>query len=345
MKLPTITFGTALAIMIGYLLWIGRPILVPVIAAFISLYILSAAASWLGKVPLIGRTPDWLRRTLALILFTILVLLLFYLVITSFARVASALPRYQNNLDVLVARVAGLVGIENEPNWAILRDATLGRFDATRLIAPLVNSIRGFGTGLFLIVLYASFLFAERVRFAYKLRLALGETERGDRALALLTRINNRVGDYLLVKTLVNVILGSISFAVMWLIGIDFALFWAVLIAFLNYIPYVGSLLGVLFPVLLSLAQFGSLALATLSLTALTAAQVYVGAVLEPRMMGRRFNLSPLVVLLALAFWGALWGAAGAILAVPLTASLILVLAEIDETRGAAIIMSSSGRV
>jgi predicted PurR-regulated permease PerM len=129
------------------------------------------------------------------------------------------------------------------------------------------------------------------------------------------------------------------------LLGIEFALFWAVLIAFLNYIPYIGSLVGVIFPVLLSLAQFGTLSMAGVVLACLTVAQVFVGAYLEPRMMGREFNLSPFVVLLALAFWSTLWGLPGALLAVPMTASLVLVLSEIKSTRPIAVMLSASGRV
>ena len=131
----------------------------------------------------------------------------------------------------------------------------------------------------------------------------------------------------------------------MLVLGIEFALFWAVLIAFLNYIPYIGSLIGVLFPVLLSLAQFGTLSMAATVLVALTTAQVVVGAYLEPRMMGRAFNLSPFVVLLALAFWSTLWGLPGALLAVPLTASLVIVLAEIKSARPIAVLLSASGKI
>ena len=345
MQLRSVTYGTALAIMLGWLLWIGKPVLLPVIAAVISIYILSTAAESLGRVPLFGRAPIWLRRLLVLVLFTLGLAALFALVVTSFARVAAALPGYEDNLNALVGRGAALLGFEDEANWAMLRDATLGQLDATQLIAPLVTSIRGLGAMLFLIVLYASFLMAERVQFARKLRLAIGDPERSERTLAVLSRINRRVGQYLLVKTLVNAILGAISLVIMVLIGIEFAVFWAVLIAFLNYIPYVGSLLGVFFPVVLSLAQSGSLAFAALALVTLTAAQVYVGGVLEPRMMGRAFNLSPLVVLLALACWASLWGIPGAILAVPLTASLVIVLAEIDQTRPIALLMSATGRV
>ena len=80
-------------------------------------------------------------------------------------------------------------------------------------------------------------------------------------------------------------------------------------------------------------------------LACLTVAQVFVGAYLEPRMMGREFNLSPFVVLLALAFWSTLWGLPGALLAVPMTASLVLVLSEIKSTRPIAVMLSASGRV
>ena len=345
MQLRTVTYATALAIMIGWLLWIGQGVLLPIIAAVISVYVLSAAAASMERIPILGRAPHWLRRIIVLLAFTVGAVLLFILIVSNFARVVAALPGYESNLEALAARAANLVGMEDEPTWERLREATLDRIEIGRLIAPLVTSIRGFGGALFLIVLYAAFLMSERLQFAQKLLLAMGDRENGERALGLLQRINERIGQYLLVKTLVNVILGGISFAIMWLIGIEFALFWAVLIGFLNYIPYIGSLLGVVFPVLLSLAQFGSLAMAALVLITLAAAQVFVGAALEPRMMGRAFNLSPFVVLLALAFWGALWGVPGAILSVPLTASLVIVLAEIEETRPAAILMSATGRV
>jgi predicted PurR-regulated permease PerM len=345
MKLATITYSTALVIMLGWLLWIGKPVLLPVISAIIVLYVLSAAANWLGNVPVLRSAPSWLLRILVLVGFTAAIALLFFLFVTSFLRVASALPGYESNLNALVARAVIFLGIGEEPNWAILRESTLGRIDATRLIAPLVNSVGTFSVALFLIVLYAAFFFAERMYFASKLAIALGGTERGDHAMALLDRINERVGKYLVVKTTVNLILGVLSLAIMWAIGIEFAVFWAVLIAFLNYVPYFGSLVGVMFPVLLSLAQSGSIAFATLCLVTLSAAQIFVAGVLEPRLMGRAFNLSPVVVLLALAFWGTLWGVPGAMLAVPLTASLVIVFAEVDGTRPVAVMLSARGIV
>ncbi|MCB1883075.1 MAG: AI-2E family transporter [Geminicoccaceae bacterium] len=344
-QLRLLFYATGFAIMAGWLLRVGQGVILPIIAAVISLYILSAASAALDRVPLVRHMPLWLRRTIVLAGFTVAVFLLFSFIVTSFGEVAAALPRYQDTLEGLVARAADALGVAHEPNWERIRAATIGRLNVAGLIGTVVGSMGSFGGQAFLIVLYAFFLFAERDRFGDRLALAVGDAERRDRALSLLRQIDERIGNYLVVKTLVNVVLGAISFAIMWAIGIEFAPFWAVLIAFLNYIPYVGSLVGVLFPVLLSLAQFGSLGLTFLSLVLLTAAQVYVGNVLEPRLMSRAFNLSPFVVVLALAVWSALWGLPGAILAVPMTSILLIVLAEVEATRPIAIMLSANGKV
>lgn len=339
------TYGTALILMIGWLLWIGKPVLLPVLAAVISVYVLSTAAEGMQKLPILGRLPAWARSAMILIVFTLVVILLFILVINNLAQVAAALPRYESNLEMLITRNASILGIADEPTWENIRRATLDQVDFRSWVAPALLSLRGFGTTLFLVVLYASFLIAERGAMSRKVVMAMGGEEAGSRAISLLSRINERIGQYLFVKTVINVILGAISFAIMLLLGIEFALFWAVLIAFLNYIPYIGSLIGVIFPVLLTLAQFGTLSMAGGVFVSLTGAQVFVGGYLEPRMMGRAFNLSPFVVLLALAFWSTLWGLPGALLAVPLTASLVLVLAEIQTARPIAVLLSASGKV
>ncbi len=118
--------------------------------------------------------------------------------------------------------------------------------------------------------------------------------------------------------------------------------FWAILIALLNYIPYVGSFLGVIFPVVLSMAQFGSIE-RTLALAALlTLAQMGVGNVLEPRMVRRKVNMSPFVVLVALALWSSIWGVSGAILAIPLTSIIAIVMGSFASTRPFAILLAEN---
>jgi predicted PurR-regulated permease PerM len=345
MNLPQITYLTALLIMLGYILHIGKPVILPVLIALIALYILSNVTDRLGRVPVIGRLPALLRRLIVLLAFTVLTVLAFAYLADTFTQVAAALPGYESNIDALVLRAAHVFGIEDQPTWAKVRSATIDRFQVQSYIGPVLLSLRGFGGTLFLVTLYAFFMMAERAVMARKLANAFGDPERETRTIALFERINTRVGDYLSVKTVVNIILGLLSYGVLLIFGIDFALFWAILIGLLNYIPYIGSLIAVIFPVLLSLAQTGSYSAASMVAVGLTVAQMFVAGYLEPRMMSRTFNLSPFVVLFALAFWGALWGLPGAVLAVPLTASMIIVLAEIPATRPIAILLSASGRL
>ncbi len=331
--------------MIGWLLWIGKPVLLPIIAALIVVYVLSVAADSMTRIPVLRRLPGWARRALILGTFTAAVALLFVFVINNVAQVVTAISRYETNLDALITRLASFFEIEGEQTWENVRRVTFDQVSLRSFVAPALLSLQSFGATLFLVVLYSSFFMAERGILARKLVIAMGGADAGERALSLLNRINHRIGSYLFVKTLVNLMLGAVSFGIMVLLSIEFALVWAILIAILNYIPFLGSLLGVILPVLLSLAQFGSLWITGMVLLSLTAAQVVVGAFLEPRMMGRAFNLSPFVVLLSLAFWSALWGLPGALLAVPMTASLVLVLAEIDATRPIAVMLSSNGQV
>ncbi|GGG77197.1 AI-2E family transporter [Salipiger pallidus] len=339
------TYLLALVIMIGWLLHIGKPVLLPVIIAMIALYILGNVTSRLGEVPVIGLLPAIVRRVLVLVSFTVLLVLISAYVVETFSQVATVLPRYESNLDELVLRAANAFDVVDQPNWETIRAATIDRFSITPYIGPFLLSLRGLGGTLFLVVLYAGFFMAERTGMAAKLALAIGDKTKEDRTLDLLDRINTRVGDYLAVKTTVNIIVGGLSFVVLVAFGIDFALFWAILIGLLNYIPYIGSMIGVLFPILLGLAQFGSFTLSAALAVSLTVVQLFVAGFLEPRMMSRAFNLSPFVVLFALAFWSALWGLPGAVLAVPLTASMIIMLAEIETTRPVAILLSASGKV
>jgi predicted PurR-regulated permease PerM len=144
------------------------------------------------------------------------------------------------------------------------------------------------------------------------------------------------------VKTLINVILAATSFVILWAMGVDFAVFWAVVIGLFNYIPYVGSIVGVMLPVVLSLAQFASPGTTALLAGLLIAAQTYVGNLLEPRLIGRQLNLSPFVVLVALSVWSAMWGLPGAILAIPMTSMLVIICGAFAPTRFVAVLLAGA---
>jgi AI-2 transport protein TqsA len=332
-----LAFG--LVLMMGWLLIVGQAILLPIVLAVIAVYILTTAAEALGRVPVAGRLPLVIRHGLVLLSFTLAVGALALVVSVTLDQLVAVMPRYQQNLEVLAARVADFGGIENA-TWDEIVETTLGSLNLQAILLRLLGNLTSFGLTMFLVVVYAGFLMAERGRFAAKLAAAFPQRDQAELTARIVRDANRKIGDYLAVKTGINVILGAISFVILWGMGVDFALFWAVVIGLFNYIPYVGSIIGVTLPVILSLAQFGSLGTTAVLGALLIAAQTYVGNILEPRLIGRQLNLSPLVVLVALSVWTAIWGLPGAILAIPLTAMIAIICGAFGPTRFVAALLA-----
>ncbi len=343
-RFQNLVYGLAFAIMVGFILRIGKPIFIPIIAGIISVYVLSTMATSVGRVPVIGALiPLWLRHVVALLVFILLGVLLVLLFAANIQQVIALAPQYQATLLGFVGDIAKTLGVDDEPSWGTIRNLLLGEIDLQRIISTTVTSVSVLGGQLFVVFLYASFLLAERLHFSRKIVLAATTPKDAKQIMDMVGTINQRIGEYLTVKTVVNVLLGVISYICMRLIGVDFAGFFAVLIGVLNYIPYVGSMVGVAFPVLLTAAQFGAFQPIAIVLVSLTASQMFMGGVVEPRLLGRSMNLSPFVVLISLTVWYALWGIGGAILAVPMTSVVVIVLAAFQPTRPIAILLSQNG--
>ncbi len=331
-SLLTLVLGLALVLMVGWLLIVGQAVLLPIILAVIAVYILTTAAEALERVPVVGRLPSVWRHGLVLLGFTVAVAALGLVVTVTVDQLVAVIPSYQQNLEAIASRAAALGGIEN-PTWEDIVDATLGNLNLQAIVLRTLGGLTSFGLTLFLVVIYAGFLLGERQRFPAKLAAAFPHGDQAELTGRIIRDVNRKIGDYLAVKTAINVILGTISFVILWGMGVDFALFWAVVIGLFNYIPYLGSIIGVALPVVLSLAQFGSLGTTALLGVLLIGAQTYVGNVLEPRAIGRQLNLSPFVILVALAIWTSIWGLPGAILAIPLTAMIAIICGAFESTR------------
>ena len=138
---------------------------------------------------------------------------------------------------------------------------------------------------------------------------------------------------------------GIISYIIMWLFSLDYAIIWAILIFILNYIPNIGSIIAVIFPVIMGLLQFGDLTTVGGLTAALGVVQLAIGNFIEPRLMGNQLNISSFVVLVALGVFGSIWGIAGMFLSVPLTVVIMIILSHFDTTRFIAVMLSGDGIV
>ena len=345
-RLQSLVHGVALAVIIGWVLHVGQQVLVPIVFSVLVAYLIGGLARAIKRVPLLGpHLPVQLRYLLSILSFGLVVGAGVSLVVSNLGAVAELAPRYQDQLLNRFQQAAAYVGLEAAPTWTALREDFLERSRLQELIGATVVSLTGLAVTLLLVFLYVTFLLLEQRDFSTKFDQLSGNPVRAARVRKVISSINARIGQYLAIKTLINVVLGLVSWAVLAAFDVEFAAFWAVLIAVLNYIPYIGSFLGVLFPVGWALVQSSDPTSVLTLLVLLSLAQFVIGSFLDPYLMGSSLNLSPFVILVSLACWGSLWGVAGAFLAVPITAVLVIVLSEFDGTRPLAILMSRDPRM
>lgn len=145
-----------------------------------------------------------------------------------------------------------------------------------------------------------------------------------------LSAINKQVRDYLALKTVISIVTGVAFGAVLWIFGVPMSLTFGLLAFLLNYIPNIGPIVASLLPVpLIVLQPDGSLLWMLSAISLAMTVQVVSGNIVEPKLMGNSADLHPVTILLALMFWGMLWGITGMFLATPMTAGLKIALEAI----------------
>ena len=343
-RFQAIVFGAILALILGWVLHVGRDVLVPLAFGVLVAYVIFGLTQLLLRVPGLGRRmPVQLRNAASVLVISSGLVGMVYLLLASSDGITAYAPKYQRSLLAGIQRVAVLLRIESEPTWTTLRNDLLGQINLQRLLGSVVASVSSMVATVAVVILYAAFLMMEQRYFEEKLVQASGDPRNAARIREVTGAINRRVGAYLSVKTAINVLLGGVCWVIMALLGVQFAGLLAVLIGLLNYIPYAGSFFGVVIPVAVALGQFGEPGAVLGLLMGLTAAQVVIGNFLDPYLMGSSLNLSPFAILVALAVWSQLWGVAGAVLAVPITSVMVIVFSEFGGTRPIAILLSKNG--
>ena len=223
-------------------------------------------------------------------------------------------------------------------------ETMLSRVDAGEALTMIAAGFESIiGNGIFILI-YLGFLLAAASRLPAKLNQLFTDPDERSHARAVITAIRESMEQYLWVQTVLSVITTVLTYATLQLLGLDHAMFWALLIFFLNYIPTVGSIIAVALPSLFALVQFPHVMPALFIALGISFWQFVIGNVLAPRMTGKSLNLSPLVVLLALAIWGSIWGITGAFLAAPLTVMIMIILAQFKPSRWIAILLSADGQ-
>ena len=330
--------GIVAVFVLGVILQEMRSVLLPFSVAVLLSFIFRPVVFFL-KARKIPTVFSLLVVLLSLMLVLVLVGLLVYSSARSFT---DALPRYEPRIDAVVTNAEESLKRLAESLEIDVQDLDMGELlpvsTVTSMVSSGVGSFFSFVGNTLLVILFMLFILAGAGDLDAKVERAL-PSEVAERIATVVRNASAQVRQYLVTKTLISAASGFLIFLILWILGIDFPLLWGFLAFLLNFIPNIGSLLSVFLPFLLSLLQFDTLTRPILALVLMETVQIVMGNVIEPRMMAFSLNLSPLLVLVSLIFWGSLWGIVGMVLAVPLTATVKIFLENIEPLRPVAVLM------
>jgi len=320
----------------GATLWALRSLLEPLaLALFLLMMIDGMARALTRRLPWL---PQWAAMPAAILAIVALFGLSVWAIAHNAGQFIGQAGDYADKLDDLLGRASGRFGIPSsfDELWADI--------NPKRYAGTAAEALKGVGESAVFVLIYLGFLIASQTGFADKAsRMFATDASRAESG-RIMARVRHGVESYIWVQTLVGLIIAGASAAVMLVMGLSHAIFWAFIIFLASYIPVIGAAIGVLIPPLFGLVEFANPWHALIMLIILELIHFAVSHVLQPRLQGRSLNLDPVVVLFALAFWGLLWGVTGAFLSTPLTVLIMAVMAEFPATRWLAVLLSSDGK-
>lgn len=325
-------------ILTGFALWALRRILEPLALAAFLLIMIDGMSRAIRRY--VKGFPEKLALPAAIALIVAVLGLTLWLAADNAGDFAAKLPLYTARIDALLSEGAQRLGMQVTPTAADL----FHRFNPGRYAGDIARGASHAGEGLVFVLIYLGFLVASRQGFEAKTRELFPTGPERSEAARVIDRIRHGVERYIWVQTVVGIIITTLSAILMASVGLSHIAFWCLIIFLANYIPAIGAAIGVLFPAVFGLVELDGAWRMVVLLVGLEAVHFLVSHIVQPRLQGENLNLDPIVVLLALAFWGLVWGVAGAFLSTPLTVLAMVVLAEFKGTRPIAVLLSSDGK-
>ena len=330
LTLWVLTASAVLAILV-----VGKSFIMPIVVAALISVIINATIS---RVEGFG-FPKWSSLLFAVIGICVFILLIAYSFYIQIDSIMESIPLYKERITVLLERLATWIG----PGLMTEIESALRKIDLGGFISKIADSTGSIMGNFGLIILYVAFLQAERGKLLPKFAKLVTDPDRQPEILGIMRKVSLGVRRYLWIKTVISLLTGGVSYLILFWLNVDFSGIWGILIFLLNYIPTIGSILGVLLPTLFGLVQFDSLWPVIQIVVFLGIIQFIIGNIIEPKFMGHTLNLSPFVVLVSLSLWGTIWGLEGMLLSVPITASTMIICSYVPSMKWIAVLLSSDG--
>lgn len=316
----------------------------PFVIAFLVWFIINQLKVSLRKIKIKGKElSGTLRSILAFVIIFVIIYLVSELLIVNIEGISNSMPEYMANLDKSFGDVSAFI---NDPKYAEYIQKGISNINLSGMATDLVNSLSGMIGNFAVIVVYVIFFLMEDATHRVKIgRMFPAKGKQYDKFIKSLKSIEESIRSYIWEKTAISLITGAVSYVILLIMNVDYAFLWSFLIFVLNFIPYIGPLFSSLLPAIFAVLITGNLMQFVYVFAAMEGVQIILGNFVEPKMMGKGTNMGPITVIVALAFWGMLWGMVGMILAVPVTAVTVIICSQIPSTRFIAILLSEKGEI
>jgi AI-2 transport protein TqsA len=340
MEIKNVTAGMLLVItliLLGAVFRAAGNVLLPLIISIILSFIVAPVVNFLDK----SHVPRIIAIAIIVLFLFGIIFLIFLFFQTSVNSLIIEYPKYAERFRSIIGELSQTA----EERFGINIGEYLGQIDWSITIRSFLVSFSGnvmsFATSVIIIMIFLIFLLLEKPYFQKKLKAAF-EEKTGRKVGAMLDHINRQIARYLTLKFFISLGTGVLVWFALKIIGMDFAIVWGALAFLLNFIPSIGSSIHMAVTILMGFIQFypsaGKIIAVIISMVGI---QTLIGQFLDPRLQGHRLNLSPFVILVSLVLWGWIWGIVGMFLAVPITAIIQIICANIPGLKFIAVFISS----
>jgi AI-2 transport protein TqsA len=277
------------------------------------------------------RVPRWLAYILTLLTIFVVCLAFVGILYLCFRNVAEGATDYGNRIAQLIERIPFL------SDWAE-ENANNSESPLNQFGEKLLTAIQALFAGVYalvgLLTLTVTFTFLGLLETHAFLDTLARRVNREISAMVLEVgqEVSTVIQRYMLARTLVSLTTGLLVGLYTWAIGLDFPLVWGITTFLLNYVPMLGSIVAVIPPTIVGFLQ-PELWMGFATLGGLTLIQFSIGYYVDPLVEGRILAISPFVLLFSILFWGWVWGIPGALLGIPITASLVIIFAKFEGLR------------
>jgi len=318
---------------VGFVLKVAKGVILPLVVAWLLYFIFAPVVRVMAR----RKIPTFISTTVVLMVF---IGVCFGGALFLNGRVQALIesfPRYQARFAELLVEISQSFNLPKYVVSNIDPGPMIGKY-----LLSLSTFFVGFVSNLILVVIFLVFLLSSAPYFERKIERAFSK-KHSRKVIHLLHTISVQIGRYLALQFMISAITGVLVWLALKSIGVDFSITWGALAFVLNFIPTVGSIVASVPPVALSFVQFHpQMAPVVITALALFGIQQVMGNLIAPKIMGENLNLSPIVILLSLLFWGWLWGITGAILSIPIASAIKIICENVEQLKFIGVLMGSS---